>query len=121
MASLYFRRTRLLVNSALAALLEFKVLDCVRNVNVRAVDLGIFQGAIKDFAGRTDKRMPPLILLVSRLFADEKKACLRPAFTEYGLRRTQVEIAASAVLYRGSKDRETAFLRNESGGAFKDD
>src|SRR6476469_7161028 len=67
------RVVRLLVNTtfALRAALELEMLDRVREVHRFPIDAGLLERGVEQLAGRTDERMPHLLLLVARLLADE--------------------------------------------------
>src|SRR5260370_15275424 len=89
---------RLLVNAPLAALFEFKMFDGVRNVHIRTVNARVFERAVQQTAGRSDKWFPGKILFVAGLLAHHDDAGARGPSTENRLRRVTVEIARFAFL-----------------------
>jgi hypothetical protein len=65
-----FRVGRLLVQAALAAQLEFEMLNGVGDIYEPAIDPGFFERAVEQFASGPDERTPRDVLLVARLLAD---------------------------------------------------
>ena len=86
----------LVVDLALAALDKLEVLDGVGDVDLSAVNPGLFERCIEDRAGGTDERPPGDILLVARLLADEHDRGVERAFAEHRLGRIFVKVAADA-------------------------
>jgi hypothetical protein len=70
-AGFRFRRIRLLVNPAFPSLFELEVLDCVCNVYRRAVNSGVFKGAVEEPAGGSYKRPTLTIFLVPWLLTNK--------------------------------------------------
>src|SRR5690348_12721443 len=66
----HFRGLRLFVNSALAAFLEFEVLDGIRDIDVIRIDSCVGQGSSEDLAGRTDKGMTLPVFFIAGLLSD---------------------------------------------------
>jgi hypothetical protein len=103
------------VNTALAALFEFEVLDRVGHVDVPAIDPGGLERAIEQPSGRTDERPALQILLIARLFADQHQLRVRRPFTQHALCRLGVERTAAAFLHGAAELLEIAALRHERG------
>jgi hypothetical protein len=49
------------------------VLDGVRDVDIPPGDTGFKERLVENLPGRTDKRMPREVFLISRLLADEEE------------------------------------------------
>ncbi len=81
---------------ALAAPLELEMLHRVGDVDARAVDPGLRDGAVEHLAGGADERPSREILLVARLLADEHQRGVDRSFAEHCLRRMLVQVAARA-------------------------
>src|SRR5260370_21337044 len=86
----------LLVNATLAALFEFEMFDCVRNVHIRTVDARVFERAVQQTAGRPDEWLSGEIFLVAGLLAHNDDARARRALPENCLRRVPVDFARLA-------------------------
>src|SRR4051794_21597000 len=56
-AGLDLASIRFLMDSALAARLEFEMLHRIGDIDVRAVDAGFFERRVEHFAGRADERL----------------------------------------------------------------
>jgi hypothetical protein len=67
MASGNFAARRFLVNAPLAVLLEFEMFDRVGEVNIRAVDLRVFKGAVQQTSCRANERSSGQVLFVPGL------------------------------------------------------
>src|SRR5262245_52719604 len=86
------------MQAPLAAPNPFEVLHRIGNVNFRAFDLRLRQGAIEQPPGRPDEWITLAILLVARLLADKNHPGLMRSSAEHGLRRMAIEIATFAIL-----------------------
>src|SRR5262249_36050955 len=86
-AGLNFPFFGLLVNASFAAELPLEVLYDIGNVDLPAINAGLFQRLIEQSAGRPYERPALEILFVTWLFADEYQPGVRSAFTEYSLGR----------------------------------
>src|SRR4051812_4512753 len=87
---------RLLVDSSLALRLPLEVLDDVGDVDLRAVDPSLLEGAVEQLAGRADERTALEILLVAGLLPDEDDVRVRGPLAEHGLRAGLPERASLA-------------------------
>src|SRR4051794_22156366 len=106
---------RRLVDAALAALLEFEVLDHVGHVDLRARDAGFLERAVELAAGRADERPPFAVLTVAGHLADEHDPGRTRALAEDGLRRG-LEEGAAAAPRRGLPQRgQSSSFRDELG------
>lgn len=85
-----------LVNAAFAARFPFEVFDNIGDVSLFAFDACFPQRAIKQAAGRTDKRFSGEVFFVAGLFADKHYASAAAPFTKNGLRSFLPEIAGLA-------------------------
>ena len=86
----------LVVDPPLAACHELEMLDRVGDVDLRAVDPGLFQRRVEKLAGGPDKRPAGKILLVAGLFADEHDRGIQRPFAEHRLGAAFIKLAAGA-------------------------
>ncbi len=100
MAGTHFTERWLLVNAPLAAFLEFEMLHCVGEINVRAWDARLAQCAIQQPASRSHERTASQILFIARLLADQDQVRTPWTFPKDRLGRMQVEIAPLAGSHR---------------------
>jgi diguanylate cyclase (GGDEF)-like protein len=113
-AGSHLRPVRLLVNPPLSARLPLEVLDRVRDIRVRAVDLGFGERLVEQPAGGADERPAGTILLVARLLADEHHVRGQRPFPEHRLRPDLPEMAAAAAGGRLAQAREVQPLGQEA-------
>jgi hypothetical protein len=92
----------LLVNPALTALLESKMLHGIGDVGFRATDTRVFERPIQDLSGRPDERPALPVFIIPRLLTDQKQPGASLSFAEYGLRGCFVQIAPLA--FAGGRD-----------------
>jgi hypothetical protein len=84
------------VQPALAAGLEFEMLDGVGDEDAPAVDAGLGDGAVQYPPRRPYKRLARQILAVARLLADQHQQGSDRAFARHYLGRGRVKRAAPA-------------------------
>src|SRR6185312_4895728 len=85
-----------LVHAALAAWLEFEMLDGICHEDLVTIDAGRVERLREKPASRSDEGMPLPILLIARLLADHHHACPRRPLTRHDLRGVAMEGAALA-------------------------
>src|SRR5579862_2206114 len=90
-------RVGALVEPELPARLVLEVLDGVGDVHLAAIDAGLIERTIEELAGRADEGSALVVLLKSRLLANQHDAGVGRTFTEYGLRGVLPEITSAAV------------------------
>ncbi|AUW46788.1 hypothetical protein CUJ84_pRLN2000244 (plasmid) [Rhizobium leguminosarum] len=83
---------RLCMQPPFAARRELEVLDGIGDIAALSVEIGLFQAAIEQLAGGTDKGPAAQILLIARLLADENDLGFHRTFAEDDLRGIPVEI-----------------------------
>jgi hypothetical protein len=113
LASPDFRGARPLVDSPLAALVEFEMLHRVGHINIRAIDPGFHQGLVENAAGGTDKRAAFAVFLIARLFTDHEQASGAWTFAENRLGGVTVQIATPALARGLAQHIQTAGFWNE--------
>src|SRR5579875_3643972 len=97
---------RTLVQAAFAAGLEFKMLDCIGDEYLAAVDAGVRERPGENATGGPDERMPLLVLLIARLLADHHHARMRRSFAGHHLRGIAIQRAACAPGFRRAQHLE---------------
>ena len=85
------------MDSPFASRYEFEMFDGIGNVNVAALDSGLFERAVQQLAGGAYERLTGAIFVVAGLLADENHPRPHTALSEDGLRRVLVEIATAAL------------------------
>ena len=105
----------LLVDAALAALLELEVLDGVGDVDLAAVDADGLERLVELAAGRAHEHVAGPVLTVARDLADHHHLRALQALAEDDLRRARVEVAAATPGGRLAKRLERLALRQERG------
>src|SRR5436190_17075235 len=95
-ASRHLALRRRLVNAALSTRFPAEMLDRIGQVEIGRRDAGFAQQPPQQLAGWTDEGLSLLILVVTRLLADEHQSRLAGAFAADPLRCTLPEIAAAA-------------------------
>jgi len=94
------------VNPALSSLLEFEVLDYVRDIDRRGVDPSLIECATQQLAGRTNEGMTLPVLLVAWLFSDQHDPRIAGTFTKNGLCGVSIQIASMTFLNSRPKSRK---------------
>jgi hypothetical protein len=112
-----FGRVWFFVDAAFSARFPFEVFDGIGDVGFVAIDAGLFECCIQQFAGGADERPPLAIFLIPGLFSDEKDSRLARAVAKDGLRGVFVEVAGLAIfgaipgIVNGFGDRDGRFSR----------
>jgi hypothetical protein len=83
-------------------------LTAIRDVRAGPVDPGLLERLVEEPSGRADERLPPAVLLVSGLLADEHQVGRAPALADHRLGRVLPEPAAAAALNRLSERGEAS-------------
>ncbi|MGI9030383.1 MAG: hypothetical protein ACR2HP_10430, partial [Ilumatobacteraceae bacterium] len=112
-------RGRPLVDAPFAAQLELEVLDGVGRVHVLALDAGVTQATPQHPAGRSDERVALVVLLITRLLADQHQSGLAGAFAEHGAGGVLVQRAPGAIGGGGSQLIDGGGGRDERGGGHR--
>ena len=85
-----------LVDTALAARLEFEMLDRVGHISARPFESGASRNLVEQLARRAEKGAAGQVLLIARLFPDDHQRGVCRAFAGDRLRRVFPERAAAA-------------------------
>jgi len=96
------------VQAALATLFPFEMFNHIRDVNLLAVNTGLFQCAVQQLASGADEGLSLKIFIVSGLLSDQKKRGLPGALTKYGLSGMLPKITSFTVLCCGLKSTNRA-------------
>jgi hypothetical protein len=82
---------RLLVDAALAALLELEVLDGIGDVDAVALDASFRHRPVEELAGGSNEGFPLVVFLVARLLANEGDRGADWTFAQHCTRRARHE------------------------------
>jgi hypothetical protein len=91
---------RALVQTTLAALLEFEVLDCIGDEELDAIKAGISDRAVEDAASRSNERPTAQILVIARLFPDEHDASVARPLSRNNLSGILIKRATRTIDFR---------------------
>jgi xanthine dehydrogenase YagT iron-sulfur-binding subunit len=104
---------RFLMNPSLATLFELKMFHCIGDVNVRAVDPRIGQGAVKQSTRRTNEGTSRQILSIARLLSHQHNPRGGRALSEDSLRSGAIQVAALTLLSGPLQLLQAGCLRDE--------
>ena len=107
-ASGNLRGVRFLVQAPLSTLFKFKMFNDIGDVNLLAVNTGLFQCAVQQLTGGPDEWLSLKIFVVPGLLSDEEKMGLPGTLTKYGLSRMLPQITCFTVLCSGLKSTKRA-------------
>jgi hypothetical protein len=91
---------RALVQTTLATVLEFEVLDRIGNEELDAVKTGVSDRAVEDAASRANERPTAQILVIAGLFPDEHDASVARALSGNNLCGMLIKRATRTVGFR---------------------
>src|SRR6184192_4408592 len=83
-------------NSALTSRLPFKMLYCIRHIDVASIDSSLFERLVHDFSRWPDERLAGDIFVVSRLFAHQHDWRAVGSLAKDGLGRALVKMTCRA-------------------------
>jgi hypothetical protein len=101
------------VDPALALWLPLEVLDDIGDVDLRAVDSGLYERLVEELSGRSDERPAFEVLAISGLLADEDDVCVGGSVAEDGLRAGFPKRAGFAAGGRLAQILQARPLRNQ--------
>src|SRR5215475_5118944 len=113
------------MKAPLSPRLPFEMFDCIRHINLLAVDLSLLQALIQQLSRWSNKRSPLPVFLIARLLTDDHDLDLRLLrlvlgfqFSENRLCRIAIEVATLAVLNCLSKYSQGPVFRHKPSGTF---